>query len=138
MDQTKRSITCTVYATPLMTITTDLGPGLCMRVSMFKYVRLVTWTSLFLGPQKVSWIGRGRSISRLMELTEWCYSGGVSQGLPGCITPVSAGYPLSVFHSNSTLKEKKRASLFTMVTWSGWRTLTCSGWRTLGNVLPCS
>jgi len=39
----QRRLTWTVYATPLMTRTTDLG--LSIRVSMFKYVRLVTGTS---------------------------------------------------------------------------------------------
>jgi len=39
----KRRLTWTVYATPLMTPTTDLG--LSIRVFMFEYVRLVTATS---------------------------------------------------------------------------------------------
>jgi len=43
LDLTKRLLTWTVYATPLMTLTTDLG--LSIRVSMFEYVRLVTATS---------------------------------------------------------------------------------------------
>jgi len=42
-DPTKRRLTWTVYATPLMTVTTDLG--LSIRVSMFEYVRLVIGTS---------------------------------------------------------------------------------------------
>jgi len=37
------TVTWTVYTTPLMTLTTDLG--LSIRVSMFEYVRLVTGTS---------------------------------------------------------------------------------------------
>ena len=69
----KRRLTWTVYATPLMTLTTDLG--LSIRVSMVEYVRLVTRTS----PQ-VPWNGRGR---RMVELTDDLYSGGDSQGLPG-------------------------------------------------------
>ena len=36
LDQTKRRLTWTVYATPLMTLTTDLG--LSIRVSMFEHV----------------------------------------------------------------------------------------------------
>jgi len=39
----KKRLTWTVYATPLMTLTTDLG--LSIRVSMFEYVRLVIGTS---------------------------------------------------------------------------------------------
>ena len=39
-----------------------------------------------------------------MELTDGCYSGGDSQGCQGLFTPVSLGYPLSVFNKNSTLK----------------------------------
>jgi len=42
-DPMKRQLTWTVYATPLMTLTTDLC--LCIRVSMLEYVRLVTGTS---------------------------------------------------------------------------------------------
>jgi len=40
LDPMKRRLTWTVYATPLMTLTTDLG--LSIRVSLFEYVRLVT------------------------------------------------------------------------------------------------
>jgi len=69
----KRRLTWTVDATPLMTLTKDLG--LFIRVSMFEYVRLVTATS-----SEVPWNGRGQ---RLVELTNGCYSGGDSQGLPG-------------------------------------------------------
>ena len=36
LDQMKRRLTWTVYATPLMTLTTDLG--LSIRVSMFEHV----------------------------------------------------------------------------------------------------
>jgi hypothetical protein len=92
----KKWLTWTVYATPLMTLTTDLG--LSVRVSMFEYVRLVTGTS-----SEVPWNGRGR---RLVELTDGCFSEGYSQGLPGLFTPVSLGYPLSVCNKNSTLKER--------------------------------
>ena len=43
LDAMKRRLTWMVYATPLMTLTTELG--LSIRVSMFEYVRLVTRTS---------------------------------------------------------------------------------------------
>jgi len=42
LDPTERQLPWTVYATPLMTHTTDLG--LSIRVSMVEYVRLVTET----------------------------------------------------------------------------------------------
>jgi len=43
LDQNKRQLTWTVYTTPLMTLTTDLG--LSIRVAMFEYVRMVTGIS---------------------------------------------------------------------------------------------
>jgi len=43
LDPMTRWLTWTVYATPLMTLTTDLG--LSIRVSMFEYGKLVTGTS---------------------------------------------------------------------------------------------
>ena len=58
----RRKMTSTVYATPLMTPTTDMC--LSIRVSMFKYVRLVTGTSSW-----VPWNLRGQ---RLVGLTNWC------------------------------------------------------------------
>ena len=39
-----------------------------------------------------------------MELTDGCYSEGIPRGCQGSFTPVSLGYPLSVFNKNSTLK----------------------------------
>jgi len=75
LDPTERQLPWTVYATPLMTHTTDLG--LSIRVSMVEYrdVRLVTGTCSL-----VPWNGPGR---RLVELTEGCYSEWDSQGVPG-------------------------------------------------------
>ena len=43
LDPMNRRLTWTVYATPLMTLTTDLG--LSILVSMLEHVRLVTGTS---------------------------------------------------------------------------------------------
>jgi len=45
LDPMKRWLTWTVYATPLMTLTTDLGLSIRASVSMFEYVRLVIGTS---------------------------------------------------------------------------------------------
>jgi len=73
LDPMKRWLTWTVYATPLMTLTKDLG--LSIHVSMFEHVRLVTGTCSW-----VPWNRRGRG---LVELTEGCYGKGNSQGLPG-------------------------------------------------------
>jgi len=47
IDPIKRRLTWTVYATPLMTLTTDLG--LSIRASIFEYVSPGDW-DLFLGP----------------------------------------------------------------------------------------
>jgi len=68
---TKRQLTWTVYATPLMTFTTDLG--LSIRVAMFEYVRLAT----YLFPSPLQW-----ARAETGELTEGCNSEGVSKGLP--------------------------------------------------------
>ena len=37
---------------------------------------------------------------------------GIPRGCQGLFTPVSLGYPLSVFNKNSTLKQKKRSKHF--------------------------
>ena len=58
----KRHLTWTVYATPLMTSTTDLS--LSIRLSMFELRETGDW-DIFLGPQN----GRGW---RLVELTYGC------------------------------------------------------------------
>ena len=39
-----------------------------------------------------------------MELTDGCYSEGIPRSYQSLFTPVSLGYPLSVFNKNSTLK----------------------------------
>ena len=43
LDPMKRRLTWKVYATPLMTVTADLG--LSIHVSIFEYVRMVPGTS---------------------------------------------------------------------------------------------
>ena len=52
-----------------------------------------------------------------MELTDGFYSGGDSHGVARVneVTPVSLGYPLSVFNKNSTLKGKKEARKATRI-----------------------
>jgi len=49
LNPTKRWLTCTVYATPLMTPTTALG--LSIRLSMFELRETGVW-DIFLGPQE--------------------------------------------------------------------------------------
>jgi len=72
-DPMKRRLTWTVYATPLMALTTDLGLNTCL----YDRVRETGDWDLFIGPLN----GRGQ---RLVELTDGCYSGGDSQELLGC------------------------------------------------------
>ena len=64
----KRQLTSTVYATPLMTPTTDLG--MSIRVSIFEYVRLLTGTSL----EEVSVLG-GRMMNSVSgaAVSFWCW-----------------------------------------------------------------
>ena len=58
----KRQLALTVYASPLVNPTTDLG--LSIRLSMFELRETCGW-DIFLGP----WNGRGL---RLVELTNGC------------------------------------------------------------------
>ena len=97
LDTMKRWLTWTIYATPLMTLTTDLG--LSIRVSMIEHV---DW-----------WLGPLPRSPGMGEGGDWrsCPMGVIAKGIPrgyqGLFTPVSLGYPLSVFNKNSTLKEKR-------------------------------
>ena len=43
-----------------------------------------------------------------MELTDDVIAEGILRGCQGLFTPVSLGYPLSVFNENSTLKGNKQ------------------------------
>ena len=45
---------------------------------------------------------------------------GIPRGCQGLLTPVSLGYPLSVFNKNSTLKDRKHGQLSVMVLTSGF------------------
>jgi len=49
-----------------------------------------------------------------VELTDGCYSEGDSQGLPGqgLFTPVSLGYPLSVFNTKLYSQPKPKKSAY--------------------------
>ena len=95
LDPMKRWLTWTVYATPLMTLTTDLG--LFIRVSMFEHV---DW---WLGP-----LPRSHGMGEGRDWWSWpmgVIAKGIPRGCQGLFTPVSLGYPLSVFNKNSTLKQ---------------------------------
>jgi len=104
----KRQLISTVYATPLMTPTTDLG--LSIRLSMFELRETGDW-DIFLGPPE-----RARA-----ETDQWVLNGGADQWVlkrrecsgfarVNQVTSASLGYPLSVFSKNSTLKEREKGS----------------------------
>jgi len=89
-----------VYATPLMTLTTDLG--LSIRLSMFELCETGDW-DIFLGPPERARAETGGADQWVLKRRE----------LPGftrvCkVTSASLGYPQSVFNKNSTLKQRRR------------------------------
>jgi len=91
----KRQLISTVYATPLMTPTTDLG--LSIRLSMFDLLENGDW-DIFLGPQE-------RARAETGGADQWVFK---QRELPGFarvnkVTSTSLEYPLSVFNKNSTL-----------------------------------
>jgi len=95
LDPMKRRLTWTVYATPLMTVTIDLG--LSIRVSTFEHVG---W---WLGP-----LPRSPGMGEGGDWWSWpmgVLAKGIPRGCQGLSTPVSLGYLLSVF--NKTLLSKK-------------------------------
>ena len=92
----KRQLISTVYATPLMTPTTDLG--LYIRLSMFELRETGNWV-IFLGPPERAraeiggadqWVLKRRELSGFARVNK--------------VTSTSLGYPLSVFNKNFTLK----------------------------------
>jgi len=93
LDQTKRYLPWTVYTTPRMTLTTDLGLSILRRVSMFEHV---------------GWWLRPLSMSPGMgEGGDWWswLKGVIMKGIPrvcqGVVTSVFLVYPLSYFKKNS-------------------------------------
>jgi len=92
----KRQLISTVYATPLMTPTMDLG--LSIRLSMFELRETGDW-DIFLGPPE-----RARAETGGAE--QWVLK---QRQLPGFarvnkVTSAFLGHLLSVFNKNSTLK----------------------------------
>ena len=94
----KRQLISTVYATLLMTPTTDLG--LCIRLSMFELRETDDW-DIFLGPQE-------RARAEIGGADQWVLKRRGCSGFARVnkVTSASLGYPLSVFNKNSTLKGK--------------------------------
>jgi len=104
----KRQLILTVYATPLMTPTTDLG--LSIRLSMFELRETGDW-NIFLGPPEQKraktggvdpWVLKRKELSgfaRVFWFFGFWFVISVNQ-----VTSASMGYPLSVFNKNSTLK----------------------------------
>ena len=92
----KRQLISTVYASPLMTPTTDLG--LPIRLSMFELRETGDW-DISLGPPERAraetggadqWVLRRREFSGFARVNE--------------VISASLGYPPSVFNQNSTLR----------------------------------
>jgi len=100
----KRQLTWTVYATPLMTSTTDLG--LSIRLSMFELRETGEW-DIILGPPDKARAETGGADQWVLLLKR--------RELPGFarvnkVTFATLGYPLSVFNTNSTLKATQSSS----------------------------
>jgi len=94
-----RQLTSTVYATPPMTPTTDLGLSICL--SMFELREIGGW-DIFLGfPERPKaetggvdqWVLTRRELSGFARVNK--------------VTSTSLGYPLSVFNKNYSLKQRK-------------------------------
>ena len=94
----KRQLMSTVYATPLMTPTTDLG--LSIRLSMFQLRETGDW-DIFLGPPERARAETGGADRWVLKRRECSGFARVNK-----VTSASLGYPLSVFNKNSTLKER--------------------------------
>jgi len=95
----RKDLTLTVYATPLMTSTTDLG--LPIRLSMFELRETGDW-DIFLGSPE-------RARADTGGVDQWLLN---QRELPGFarvnkVTSASVGDPLSVFNKNSTLKQTR-------------------------------
>jgi len=113
LDPMKRwTLIWMVYATPLMTLTTDLG--LSIRVSMFEHVDWCQW----LGP-----LPRPPGMCEGRDWWRWPM-GVIAKGIPrscqGLFTSMSLGYPLSVFNKNSTINVCFGTSICVR-SWCNWR-----------------
>jgi len=97
-----------VYATPLMTPTTDFKLGLSIRLSMFESRETGDW-DIFLGPPERARAETGGADQRVLKRRELSGFARVDK-----VTSASLGYPLSVFNKNSTLKPKKQKKICIM------------------------
>jgi len=86
----KRQLTSTVYATPLMTPTTDLG--LSIRLSVFELRETGDW-DIFLGPPERARAETGGANQWVLKRRELSGFARVNK-----VTSASLGYPLSVFN----------------------------------------
>jgi len=92
----KRQLISMVYATPLMTPTTDLG--LSIRLSMFELSETGDW-DIFLGPPEQARAETGGADQWVLKRREFSGRARVNK-----VTSASLGYPLSVLNKKSTLK----------------------------------
>jgi len=99
----KRQLISTVYASPLMTSSTDLG--LSIRLSMFELRETGDW-DIFLGPPERARAETGGANQWVTVLTQREFPGFVRVNK---VTSVSLGYPLSVYNKNSTMKDIEKA-----------------------------
>ena len=90
------TVYATVYASPLVTPTTDLG--LSIRLSKFE-LRETGDCDIFLGPPERARAETGGADQWVLKRRELSGFARVNK-----VTSASLGYPLSVFNKNSTLK----------------------------------
>jgi len=99
----KRQLISTVYATPLMTPTLDLG--LSIRLSMFELRETGDW-DIFLGPPE-------RARAETGGADQWVLKRREFSGLARAnkVTSASLGYPLSVFNKKNLLSKKQNKKI---------------------------
>ena len=98
------TVYATVYASPLVTPTTDLG--LSIRLSKFE-LRETGDCDIFLGPPERARAETGGADQWVLKRRELSGFARVNK-----VTSASLGYPLSVFNKNSTLKPKRLSRNF--------------------------
>jgi len=99
LNPTKRWLTWTVYAIPLMTPTTALGLSQAIRLSMFELRETSDWDILLGLPERAreetggadQWVLKRRECSGFVRVNK--------------VTSASLGYPLSVFNKRFTLTQ---------------------------------
>jgi len=127
LNPTKRWLTWTVYATPLMTSTTALG--LSIRLSMFELRETGDW-DIFLRPPERARAETGGADQWVLKRRECSGFARVNK-----VTSASLGYPLAVFNKNSTLKGPDR---MTQTFPTGMGDPACTRWRYRGSLVLTS